>query len=141
MARPGGGRGGFRGGPGGGGMPPGFDPMKMLGAAQEQAKKAAEEVEKDLAQKTCEGAAGGGMVAAVVSGTLEVRSIKIDPSVIDKNEKDMLEDLVVAAVNAALKKAKDVQGAAQAEMQQKQIQQMLGGMGGMGDLGKLLGGM
>ncbi|HZV02967.1 MAG TPA: YbaB/EbfC family nucleoid-associated protein [Planctomycetota bacterium] len=135
------GRGGFRGGPPGGGGMGGFDPMKMLGAAQEQQKKAAEELEKELAQKTLEGAAGGGMVQCVVSGTLDVRSIKLDPSVVDKAEKDMLEDLVVAAVNAALKKAKELQAQAQAEMAQKQIQQMLGGMGGMGGLEKLLGGM
>jgi DNA-binding YbaB/EbfC family protein len=146
VAKPGGGRrgGGFPGGGGGGGggFPGGMDPMKMLGAAQENAKKAAEELEKELGQKTCDGAAGGGMVHCTVSATLEVRSVKIDPSVIDKAEKDMLEDLVVAAVNAALKKAKDVQAAAQAELQQKQIQQMLGGMGGMGglgDIGKMLG--
>jgi DNA-binding YbaB/EbfC family protein len=118
--------------------------MKMIGAAQEQAKKAAEELEKELAQKLCEGAAGGGMVQAVVTGTLDVRSIKLDPSVVDKAEKDMLEDLVVAAVNAAMKKAKELQAQAQAEMQSKQMQQMLGGMGGLGglgDIGKLLGGM
>jgi DNA-binding YbaB/EbfC family protein len=148
MAKPG--RGGFRGGPPGGmgpggmgpgGMGGGFDPMKMLGAAQEQAKKAAEDLEKELAQKTVDGASGGGMVSATVTATLELRSVKIDPSVIDKNEKDMLEDLVVAAVNAALKKARDIQTAANAEMQAKQVQQMLGGMGGLGDLGKLLGGM
>lgn len=143
MAKPG--RGGFRGGPpggmGGGGGGGGFDPMKMLGAAQEQAKKAAEDLEKELAQKTVEGASGGGMVTATATATLELRSVKIDPSVIDKAEKDMLEDLVVAAVNAALKKAKDIQTAAQAEMQAKQVQQMLGGMGGLGDIGKLLGGM
>ena len=143
MAKPGGRRGGgFPGGMGGGGG--GMDPMKMLGAAQEQAKKAAEDLEKELAQKTCEGASGGGMVSATVTATLELRSIKIDPSVVDKAEKDMLEDLVVAAVNAALKKARDVAAAAQAEMQQRQIQSMLGGMGmggGLGDLGKMLGGM
>jgi len=119
----------------------GLDPMKMLSGAQEQAKKAAEELEKELAQKTCEGASGGGMVNATVTATLELRSINIDPSVIEKSEKDMLEDLVVAAVNAAMKKAKEIQNAAQAEMQAKQVQQMLGGMGGLGDLGKLLGGM
>ena len=111
------------GGMGGGGAG-GFDPMKMLEGATAGAKKAAEELEKELATKTCEGAAGGGMVSAVVTGTLDLRSIKIDPSVIDKAEKDMLEDLVVAAVNAATKKAKELQAAAQAELQQKQIQQM-----------------
>jgi DNA-binding YbaB/EbfC family protein len=127
------------GGLGGGGGMGGLDPMAMLKGAEASAKKAAEELEKELAQKTCEGAAGGGMVSAVVTGTLDLRSIKIDPSVIDKAEKDMLEDLVVAAVNAAVKKAKEVQAAAQAELQQKQIQQMFGGMGGLGDLGKMLG--
>ncbi|MBI3723941.1 YbaB/EbfC family nucleoid-associated protein [bacterium] len=145
MGRPGGGRrgGGFQGGAGGSGGGLGdMDPMKMLGAAQEKAKEAAEALEKELAQKTCDGAAGGGMVTATVTGTFELRAVKLDPSVIDKNEKDMLEDLVVAAVNAAMKKAKELHATAQAEAQQKQIESMLGGMGMGGlDLGKLLGGM
>lgn len=148
MGRPGGGR---RGGGGGGGMGGmggmggggGFDPMKMLEGATASAKKAAEELEKELAQKTCEGAAGGGMVTAVVTGTIDVRSIRIDPAQIakaaaDPSEKEMLEDVIVAAINAAAKKAKELQAQAQAELQQKQIQQMFGG-GGMGDIGKMLG--
>jgi DNA-binding YbaB/EbfC family protein len=127
----------------GGGMPPGFDPQKMLASAQ----AGQEALEKELSSKTVEANAGGGMVSAVATAGLDVRSIKIDPSVIpaagDQGGKEMLEDLVAAAVNAALKKAKQLREEAQAEFQQKQLQQMLGGLGGMGglgDLGKLLGG-
>jgi DNA-binding protein YbaB len=152
MARPGGGgrRGGFPGGMGGmggggggGGLPPGFDPEKMLGPMKAQL----EDLEKQLGERTTDGASGGGKVSVVASAALEVRSFKIDPSVVpapgDQGGKEMLEDLVAAAVNAALKKAKVMREEAQAEFQQKQIQQMLGGLGGAGglDLGKLLGGM
>lgn len=147
MGRPGGGRrGGFPGGMGGG-MPPGFDPQKMLQSSLANAQAGQEALEKELAAKTVEANAGGGMVAAVATAGLDIRSVKIDPSVIpasgDQSGKEMLEDLVAAAVNAALKKAKVVRDEAQAEFQQKQLQQMLGGLGGaggLGDLGKLLGG-
>lgn len=147
MARPGGGRRGGGGGfPGGGlgGVPPGFDPEKMLGPMKAQL----EQLEKALGEKTTDGAAGGGMVTVIATAALDLRSIKIDPSVVpapgDQGGKEMLEDLVTAAANAALKKAKALREEAQAEFQQKQIQQMLGGLGGGAgglDLGKLLGGM
>ena len=75
---------------------------------------------------------------------MEVRSIKLDPSVIDPNDTEMLEDLLTAAVNVALKKAKAMQEEAQAG----QLGNMMGGMGlggpgggGMPDLSQLLGGM
>jgi DNA-binding YbaB/EbfC family protein len=152
VSRHGGGRrGGFPGGMGGMGGGGGMDPQKMLQAAQAQQaemQKAQEGLEKQLAEKTADGAAGGGMVTVVATAGMEIRSIKIDPSVIpaagDTSGKEMLEDLVAAAVTAALKKAKNLREEAQAEFQQKQMQQMLGGMGlggmgGLGDLGKLLG--
>lgn len=117
----------------------GFDMMGMLKQAQEQAAKMQEEVQKELSQKTVEGSTGGGVVSVTVSGDMEVRRVKIDPSLMDPNEKDMLEDLIAAATNVALKKAK----ALESEAQQGQLGTMLGGMGGGGmpDLGSLLGGL
>jgi nucleoid-associated protein EbfC len=59
-------------------------------------------------QKTVEASAGGGMVTVVVTGGLEVKSIKIDPAVIDPKDAGMLQDLVVAAVNQGLQKAQEL---------------------------------
>jgi nucleoid-associated protein EbfC len=129
------------GGPGGmGGMGGMGDMMGMLQKAQEQAEKMKQKMEAQLKDKTVEGSTGGGMVTVVATGGLEVRSVKIDPSLLSASEKDMLEDLIAAAVNVALKKAKGLQE----EAQQSELGNMLGGMGlgggGMPDLGKLLGG-
>jgi nucleoid-associated protein EbfC len=63
---------------------------------------------------TAEGSAGGGIVTAVVNGKQQLRSIKIDPEAIASGDKEMLEDLVVAAVNQALEKSQDL---AREEMQ------------------------
>jgi DNA-binding YbaB/EbfC family protein len=58
--------------------------------------------------KTVEASAGGGMVTVVVTGGMELKSIKIDPTVIDPKDAGMLQDLVVAAVNQGLQKAQDL---------------------------------
>lgn len=71
---------------------------------QDRVKKLQEEV----GSKTVEASAGGGMITVVVNGRQEVLSIKIDPSVVDPNELDMLQDLVTAAVNEALRKSQDL---------------------------------
>ena len=73
-----------------------------------QVKKMQEEMEKaqaDIEEKEFQSTSGGGVVSATVNGKKEVLSIKIDKDVIDPEESEMLEDLVVAAVNDALKKA------------------------------------
>lgn len=70
-----------------------------------QANKLSEKIEerkKELAELTMEGKAGDGRVVAVVNGAGEVKSIKIDPSAVDPADTSLLEDLVIAAVNAAL---------------------------------------
>ena len=64
------------------------------------------EVQQELANKTVEATAGGGMVKAVASGDSQLISIKIDPQVVSASDVEMLEDLVVAAVNSALENAK-----------------------------------
>jgi nucleoid-associated protein EbfC len=67
----------------------------------------------ELSKKRVDATAGGGMVTAVVSGNLELISLKIDPTVVDPKDVSMLQDLCVAAVSQALEKAKALQ---QAEM-------------------------
>jgi len=62
-------------------------------------------IQEDAAARTVEGSAGGGMVTAVVSGRLELVSLRIDPSVLASGDLDMLQDLVVAAVNQGIRAA------------------------------------
>lgn len=75
--------------------------MKQAKQMQEKMAKQQEE----LAHKEFEGSSGGGMVVAKVNGVGSLLAIKIDPEVINKDDKDMLEDLVVAAVNQAVTNA------------------------------------
>ncbi|MBI5970929.1 MAG: YbaB/EbfC family nucleoid-associated protein [Deltaproteobacteria bacterium] len=84
---------------------------KDLGSLMRQAQKMQEkmaQVQKELASKTCEASAGGGMVTAVVNGAQEFVSVKIDPSVVDPKDTEMLQDLVLAAVNEGLRRSKQM---------------------------------
>lgn len=67
-----------------------------------------EKIREETAQKTVEGTAGGGMVTVTANGRNEVLSIRIDPEVIDKDDPEMLQDLVVAATNQALGRAQEL---------------------------------
>lgn len=80
---------------------PGIDINYFIRQANKLTEKI-EERKKQLAEETVEGKAGDGRVVAVANGVQEIRSIKIDAAVIDPNDPSMLEDLVTAAVNAAL---------------------------------------
>lgn len=85
--------------------------MKNLGSIMKQAQKIQAEIAKvqeELAQKTVEASAGGGMVTVVVNGKQEIVSIKFEPEVVDANDVDMLQDLVVASVNEALRKSQEM---------------------------------
>ncbi len=73
---------------------------QMLKQAQ-QLQKQMDDMQKNLDSVEMEGAAGGGMVKATVNGKGDVRKIKIDPSLIDPNDIEMLEDLIVAACHDA----------------------------------------
>ncbi len=76
------------------------DLSKMLKQLQ-QAQSKMMEVQEELAAKSVEGSAGGGMIKVVINGRHEVLSVKIDPTVVDSEDVEMLEDLVTAAVNDA----------------------------------------
>ncbi|MCL4368704.1 MAG: YbaB/EbfC family nucleoid-associated protein [Actinobacteria bacterium] len=75
-------------------------------AQQLQAKLA--KAQQELEQATVEGTAGGGAVTVVVTGQQKVRSVKISPEVVDPNDVEMLEDLVLAAVNEGLDKSQEL---------------------------------
>ena len=78
--------------------------MKQVQDMQKQMVKAQEE----LATLEVEASAGGGMVTVKVSGDLKINSIKIDPGAVDPEDVEMLEDMVLAAVNEALRSAQEL---------------------------------
>lgn len=95
------------------------DIMKILQQAQEMQGRL-QQVQDELQNKTVSAAAGGGMVTVEADGRGQVRRVKIDPSVVDPKDVEMLEDLVLVAVSEAQKKAADL---------------------AQGEMGKLAGGM
>lgn len=80
---------------------------KMFGGLMKQAQELQEKMAKmqeEAAKKTHEATSGGGMVTVVVNGRQEVLSVKIDPEVVNPDDIDMLQDLIIAAVNEGIKK-------------------------------------
>ncbi|MGQ9779060.1 MAG: YbaB/EbfC family nucleoid-associated protein [Bacillota bacterium] len=71
-------------------------------------------IQEELGAKTVEASAGGGAVKVTVNGHLELKAVKIDPAAVDPAEVEMLEDLILAAVNEGLRKAQEMAGAAMA---------------------------
>jgi hypothetical protein len=88
------------------------DIFKILQQAQQMQSKM-QEMQEELAQRSVTGTAGGGMVTVEADGKGTIRKVKIDPSIVNAPDVEMLEDLVVVAVADAQKKANEV---AQAEM-------------------------
>jgi DNA-binding YbaB/EbfC family protein len=83
------------------------DIRALLARAQEMQSKLAA-AQRDLARRTVEASSGGGMVTAVVSGELRVSELRIEPSLLATGDREMLQDLVAAAVNAALTRAQQM---------------------------------
>jgi DNA-binding YbaB/EbfC family protein len=96
--------------------------MKQAQQMQEQLMAA----QAELAEMTFEGSAGGGVVKATVRGSNELIAVEIAPDVIDPSEPEMLQDLVVAAVNGAMRAA--------SEAAESQMGGLAGGLGGLGGL-------
>lgn len=82
-----------------------FD-MKQIQKMQKELQERMARIQEEMKSKTVEAASGGGMVTAVVNGNQELISVKIKPEAVDEDDLEMLEDLVVAAVNQAMEKAK-----------------------------------
>jgi DNA-binding YbaB/EbfC family protein len=80
---------------------------KMMKQVQEMQRKMAK-AQEELAVETVEASAGGGMVTVVMAGSLEVREVRIKPEAVDPDDVEMLQDLVVAATNEALRTAQDL---------------------------------
>ena len=102
--------------------------QKLMKEAQKAQRKMAEAQEK-LANLSVEGSAGGGLVTVTATGDGTVTSVKIDPSTVDPDDIELLEDIVTAAVGEAQRKAK--------EIQESELGDAMGGLGGMGGMGGL----
>lgn len=107
----------------GGGFGGGMNMQAMMKQAQKMQQDMLK-AQEEIAQMETTGTAGGGMVTVTVTGTSAVKAIEIKPDVVDPDDIEMLQDLVVAAVNEALKAAQ--------EKSQSQMSAITGGMGGMG---------
>ena len=110
-------KGGFRGGYGGMGGMNQANMMKQAQKMQEELRKMQEELEASSFEAT----SGGGVVKAVVSGKHELTSLTIDPEAVDPEDVEMLEDMVMAAVNEALRTAADTV--------EREMGKLTGGMG------------
>ncbi|APF23912.1 MULTISPECIES: YbaB/EbfC family nucleoid-associated protein [Clostridium] len=109
-------RGGFPGGFGGGNM------NNLMKQAQ-KLQKQMEDMQKEIETKEFEASVGGGAVVVKVNGKKEVSAINIKPEVVDPDDVEMLEDLVLTAVNEAMKKAD--------EETSSKMGKLTGGMGGL----------
>ena len=85
-----------------------------------QAQQMQERMQKQMEEMRIEATAGGGMVTVVINGAKQLLSIKIDPEAVSKEDVEMLQDLILAALNDAYRKAD--------EAMSKQMQGMMGGM-------------
>ena len=85
-----------------------------------QAQQMQDKLQKQMAEMRVEATAGGGMVTVVVNGAKQVLSLKIDPEVVSKDDVEMLQDLILAAINDANRKAE--------EQMSKQMGGLMGGM-------------
>jgi nucleoid-associated protein EbfC len=86
-------------------------PMKGMGNMMKQAQKLQSkmlQMQEELASKTVETSAGGGMITVVANGAQQIISIKIEREVVDPDDVDMLQDLILAAVNDALSKSQEM---------------------------------
>ena len=88
-------------------MAQGFDMNKLMQQAQQMQTQMAQ-AQEQLAHETVEASAGGGLVTVKATGTGEITEIKIDPKAIDPDDPEMLEDVVLAAVNEALRSAQNL---------------------------------
>ncbi len=95
------------------------DFMKIMQQAQ-QMQGRLQQMQDELGTKTVSAASGGGMVTVTADGKGQIRSVRIDPSVVNPSDVEMLEDLVLAAVGEAQKKA--------GELAQEEMKKLTGGM-------------
>ena len=105
--------------------------MNALLKQAQQMQSEMVKAQESLAQESVEASAGGGMVKVKMSGDLQLQEIKIDPEAIDPEDAEMLSDMVLAAVNEAIRAAQ--------ELASSKMGGITGGMGGMEGMGGIPG--
>ncbi|HXQ22661.1 MAG TPA: YbaB/EbfC family nucleoid-associated protein [Candidatus Acidoferrales bacterium] len=101
-------------------MSKGFNPLGNIVKQAQELQERLGQIQEQAAAKTVEASAGGGMVTAVVSGRLELVELRIDPEVAKSGDREMLQDLIIAAVNQAIRAAQ--------EMMAEEMKKVTGGM-------------
>jgi nucleoid-associated protein EbfC len=101
----------------------GMNPQKMLKQMQKM-QEDMQRVQMELQQESVTASAGGGAVTARVSGGLELLEVTIDPKIVDPEDVEMLQDVIVAAVNEAMRSAQ--------QLAQDRLGSVAGGLSGMG---------
>lgn len=99
-----------------------MDMNKLMQQAQQMQQKMAQ-LQEELGEKEIESESGGGAVKVVFNGKQELRSLEIDPKIVDAEETDLLEDLLLAAFQEGQRKA--------AKMAEEEMQKVTGGLGGL----------
>jgi nucleoid-associated protein EbfC len=89
-------------------MSKGFNPLGNIVKQAQELQERIGQVQEQAAAKTVEASAGGGMVTVVVSGRLELVELRIDPEVVKSGDRDMLQDLIIAAVNQGIRAAQQM---------------------------------
>ena len=98
--------------------------MNNIMKQAQKMQKQMEEATKELQEKEVTSSAGGGVVEVTVSGNREVTKVKIDPEAVDPDDVEMLEDLIMAATNEALRQIEEISA--------QSMSKITGGLGGMG---------
>lgn len=101
--------------------------MKRLMKQAQKAQLELNRVQEEIKTLTYDSSVGGGAVKATVNGSLELVSLTIDPSAVDPDDVEMLQDLVIAAVNEAMRQI--------AELEESEMNKITGGFGGLGGFG------
>ena len=101
-------------------MSKGFNPLGNIMKQAQELQERLGKIQEDAANRTVEASAGGGMVTAVVTGKLEIVALHIDPEVLKGQDVEMVQDLVVAAVNQGIRKAQ--------EMMAEEMRKVTGGL-------------
>ena len=105
------------------GMPGGMNMNSLMKQAKKMQKQMAD-MQAELAEKTLETSSGGGAVKVVITGEKQIKELFISPDVIDPNDAEMLQDLVMTAVNEAFRQMD--------ELYNKQMSGITGALGGLG---------
>jgi len=103
--------------------------VQQMMAQVQKMQQEMEAAQEELKNETVEASAGGGMVTVVMSGDQQVRDVRIDPAAVDPEDVEMLSDMVLAAVNEALRMAQEL---AERKMGGATAGLDLGGLGGLG---------